>query len=45
MRSLFTSAVAEAAIRRTGRGLVPRMEEEVRAVGRSFGEHSVGGKP
>jgi short-subunit dehydrogenase len=44
MRSLFTSGMAEAAIRRAGRGQVQRMEDEVRAVGRSFGEHSVGGK-
>jgi NAD(P)-dependent dehydrogenase (short-subunit alcohol dehydrogenase family) len=43
-RSLFTSATAEAAIRRVGGDQVQRMEAEVLALGRSFGEHSVGEK-
>jgi hypothetical protein len=33
----------EPAVRK--RGQVQRLEDEVRAVGRSFGEHSVGGQP
>ncbi len=44
LRSLFNSALSEAAIRRAGGSQVERMENEVRALGRSFGEHSVGEK-
>jgi len=44
-RSLYTSAFAEATIRRMGGGQLQQMEDEVVRLGRSFGEHSVGGKP
>jgi len=40
-RQLFTNRVAEAVIRRGARRMVPRLEAEVRAIGRAFGEHSV----
>jgi NAD(P)-dependent dehydrogenase (short-subunit alcohol dehydrogenase family) len=40
-RQLFTNRVAEAVIRRRAMRMVPRLESEVRAIGRSFGEHSV----
>jgi len=40
-RQLFTNRLAEAVIRRGARQMVPRLESEVRAVGRFFGEHSV----
>ena len=44
IRSLLTSSMAEGVIRRVGEDQVEKMEDEVRAVGRSFGEHSVGNK-
>jgi NAD(P)-dependent dehydrogenase (short-subunit alcohol dehydrogenase family) len=44
IRSLFNSSMAEGVIRRVGEDRIERMEDEVRAVGRSFGEHSVGEK-
>jgi hypothetical protein len=42
-RTLFTGPVAEAVLNRTAGEQVATMEAEVRALGRSFGEHSVGG--
>jgi NAD(P)-dependent dehydrogenase (short-subunit alcohol dehydrogenase family) len=44
LRTMFSSAATEAAIRRVGGGQVEQMEDEVRTLGRSFGEHSVGEK-
>lgn len=41
LRPVVLSALADAVIRSGGRELVPQMEEEVRALGRSFGAHSV----
>jgi NAD(P)-dependent dehydrogenase (short-subunit alcohol dehydrogenase family) len=42
MRSLFTSAPVEAGLKRFAATAVPQMEEEVRALGRSFGRNSAG---
>jgi NAD(P)-dependent dehydrogenase (short-subunit alcohol dehydrogenase family) len=42
MRSLFTSAPVEAGLKRFAATAVPRMEEEVRTLGRSFGRNSAG---
>ncbi|HEX2095065.1 MAG TPA: SDR family NAD(P)-dependent oxidoreductase [Longimicrobiaceae bacterium] len=42
VRQLFTSPLSEFFLRRQARRLVPELEREVRALGRSFGEHSVG---
>lgn len=40
LRSLLVSPVSEAIIARRARVSVPQMEDEVRALGRSFGSHS-----
>jgi NAD(P)-dependent dehydrogenase (short-subunit alcohol dehydrogenase family) len=45
LRTVYTGAVAEAAIRRFGGDQVSRMEDEVRSLGRSFGAHSMGNEP
>jgi hypothetical protein len=45
LRTIYTGAVAEAAIRRFGGDQVSQMEDEVRALGRSFGAHSMGNEP
>ena len=42
MRTLVLGPVGDLVVRRQGRSQVPQMEAEVRALGRSFGEHSVG---
>ena len=42
IRSVFTSAPVEAVLKRYAADAVPRMEEEVRALGRSFGSNSAG---
>jgi hypothetical protein len=42
IRQLFTSPVAERATLRAAARSVPRLEAEVLALSRSFGEHSVG---
>ncbi|MBB5873000.1 NAD(P)-dependent dehydrogenase (short-subunit alcohol dehydrogenase family) [Allocatelliglobosispora scoriae] len=42
LRTVVLSAFADAVIRSGGRDLVPRMEAEVRALGRDFGAHAVG---
>jgi NAD(P)-dependent dehydrogenase (short-subunit alcohol dehydrogenase family) len=42
LRSVMLSPLADLAVRRRSRDTVPRMEAEVRALGRSFGTHSVG---
>jgi NAD(P)-dependent dehydrogenase (short-subunit alcohol dehydrogenase family) len=42
IRQLFTSPMAERATMKTAARMVPRMEAEVLALGRAFGEHSVG---
>jgi hypothetical protein len=42
VRSLFTTAAVEAVLKRYAADAVPRMEEEVRALGRSFGSNSAG---
>ena len=41
---LFASPLAELAVRRTSRQLLPELEREVRALGRAFGENSSGMK-
>jgi NAD(P)-dependent dehydrogenase (short-subunit alcohol dehydrogenase family) len=45
LRTVYTGAVAEAAIRRFGGDQVSQMEHDVRALGRSFGAHSMGNEP
>ena len=46
IRQLFASPLAEVLTRRQSRRLLPALEREVRALGRAFGEHSVGlGEP
>jgi hypothetical protein len=42
IRQLFTSPMAERATMRTAARMVPKLEAEVRALGRPFGEHSEG---
>ena len=42
LRTVVLSGFADAVIRSGGRDLVPQMEAEVRALGRAFGEHTVG---
>jgi len=42
IRTLTNSRLYDAALRRAGRDQVTRMEDEVRASGRTFGEHSMG---
>ena len=42
IRQLFTSPLAERATMRAAARMVPRLEAEVQALGRSFGAHSVG---
>jgi short-subunit dehydrogenase len=42
IRTLVNSRLMDAAIRRAGGDQVRRMEDEARATGRSFGDHSVG---
>lgn len=42
MRQFFTSRAGERMNLRIARGIVPRMEAEVQALGRAFGAHSVG---
>lgn len=42
VRQLFTSPAAERVMARRAARSVPRLEAEVRALGRAFGEHSVG---
>ena len=41
VRQLFTSPLGESATRRNAARIIPKLEAEVRALGRSFGEHSV----
>jgi NAD(P)-dependent dehydrogenase (short-subunit alcohol dehydrogenase family) len=43
MRTLVLSPVSDAMLTRRARDLVPAMEDEVRALGRFFGKHSVEG--
>ena len=42
VRQFFASPLAERVTGRRARRMVPRLEDEVRALGRSFGEHSAG---
>ncbi|HEX6374060.1 MAG TPA: SDR family oxidoreductase [Longimicrobium sp.] len=42
IRQLFTSPMAERAAMKTAARMVPRLEAEVQALGRAFGQHSVG---
>lgn len=42
IRQLFTSPMAERATMKTAARMVPKLEAEVLALGRPFGEHSVG---
>jgi hypothetical protein len=42
IRQLFTSPMAERATMKTAARMVPRLEAEVLALGRAFGEHSMG---
>jgi NAD(P)-dependent dehydrogenase (short-subunit alcohol dehydrogenase family)/pimeloyl-ACP methyl ester carboxylesterase len=42
LRTLVSSRLVESLITRLGGDMVSRMEDEVRTLGRSFGEHSVG---
>jgi NAD(P)-dependent dehydrogenase (short-subunit alcohol dehydrogenase family) len=42
LRTVVLGPVGEAVLRRGARSSVPAMEAEVRALGRNFGEHSVG---
>jgi short-subunit dehydrogenase len=42
VRQLFSSPVAERVVARLSRRLLPKLEREVRALGRSFGASSVG---
>jgi NAD(P)-dependent dehydrogenase (short-subunit alcohol dehydrogenase family) len=42
IRQFFTSALAERATMKTAARMVPKLEAEVLALGRAFGEHSVG---
>ncbi|GAA1613299.1 SDR family oxidoreductase [Catellatospora bangladeshensis] len=42
LRTLISSRLADALVGRRSRVLVPRMEQEVAALGRSFGVHSTG---
>jgi short-subunit dehydrogenase len=42
IRQLFTSPLAERAAMKTAARRVPRLEAEILALGRAFGEHSVG---
>lgn len=42
IRQLFSSPMAERATMKTAARMVPRLEREILALGRSFGEHSVG---
>jgi NAD(P)-dependent dehydrogenase (short-subunit alcohol dehydrogenase family) len=42
IRQFFTSPMAERATMKTAARMVPRLEAEVLALGRAFGEHSVG---
>jgi hypothetical protein len=42
IRQLFSSPMAERATLKTAARMVPRLEAEILALGRAFGEHSVG---
>jgi hypothetical protein len=42
LRQLFTSPMAERATIKRAARMVPRLEAEIQALGRSFGAHSVG---
>ncbi|HET6215178.1 MAG TPA: SDR family oxidoreductase [Micromonosporaceae bacterium] len=44
MRSIVISPLSDAVIGRAARNTVPEMENQVRSLGRAFGEHSVGEK-
>jgi hypothetical protein len=41
VRQLFSSPLSDWATGRSARHVIPRLEDEVRALGRSFGAHSV----
>lgn len=41
VRQLFASPLSDWATGRSARRIIPRLEDEVRALGRSFGAHSV----
>jgi hypothetical protein len=41
VRQIFMSRLADRVTGRTARRIIPRLEREVAALGRSFGEHCV----
>src|SRR5262249_1456400 len=45
MRSTLTSSFADKVLGRSAARMVPQMEDEVRALRRSFGIHTAGGRP